>query len=44
MNKIFKVKRNSEGQFVVCSELTKTRVKTRAITSALVLLSLGGGL
>lgn len=43
MNKIFKVKRNLQGQFVVCSELTKTCVKTSAIVSSLALLSLVGG-
>ncbi|NSM11197.1 hypothetical protein G5C01_07520, partial [Moraxella bovoculi] len=37
MNKIFKVKRNSLGQSVVCSEIATSRSKGRVIASALAL-------
>ncbi|STZ06156.1 YadA-like family protein [Moraxella ovis] len=37
MNKIFKVKRNSLGQSVVCSEIATSRSKCRVIASALAL-------
>ncbi|MDO4441527.1 MAG: YadA-like family protein [Moraxella sp.] len=37
MNKIFKVKRNSAGQSVVCSEIATSRSKGRVIASALAL-------
>lgn len=37
MNKIFKVKRNSLGQSVVCSEIATSRSKGRVVASALAL-------
>lgn len=35
MNKIFKVKRNSNGQMTVCSEITKSQGKSKVVAAAL---------
>lgn len=40
MNKIFKVKRNSAGQSVVCSEKSRTRGKPKALVAAVVVASM----
>ncbi|MFB6350021.1 hypothetical protein ACFBZI_11370 [Moraxella sp. ZJ142] len=41
MNKIFKTKRNSRGQSVVCSEIAKSSTKGRIIASALAVAVVG---
>ncbi|WFF38225.1 hypothetical protein LU290_08175 [Moraxella nasibovis] len=43
MNKVFKVKRNAQGQSVVCAETAKSRSKGRVIVAAALSVVCAGG-